>query len=43
MKILSIVLALLFIIFTLGFISIEIKYSDGSRFEYKGWINRIKL
>ena len=27
-------------ILTLGFIDVEVKYSDGSRFKWVGWISR---
>lgn len=36
----QIIIACIFIILTLGFISIKIEWYDGSRFKYKGW--RIK-
>lgn len=31
-------LAILLIIFTLGAVSVRIKYSDGSVFNYEGWL-----
>lgn len=34
----QIILAVLFIILTLGFISVELEWADGSRFKYKGWV-----
>lgn len=33
-------IAILFIIVTFGFVSVNIKYSDGSTFNYRGWVNR---
>ena len=30
-------LATIFIILTLGFISVEIEWTDGTRFKYRGW------
>lgn len=37
MKSLYITFAVLFIIITVGFVDIEIKFSDGILFNYKGW------
>ena len=37
MKTISITLAVLFIIVTLGFIDVNIVFSDGTSFEYRGW------
>jgi len=33
----QIILAVLFIILTLGFIGVEMQWEDGSRFKYGGW------
>ena len=32
----------LFCILTLGFIDVEVKYSDGSKFKWVGWITRFR-
>jgi hypothetical protein len=37
MKIFWILLALVFIIFTLGIIDVEMSFTDGSFFRYRGW------
>jgi hypothetical protein len=37
MKGLYIALAIIFIIVTLGFVDIGIKFSDGTSFTYRGW------
>lgn len=36
-QILQIIFAIVFIILTLGFISVELEWADGSRFKYRGW------
>lgn len=36
-QILQIILAVVFIILTLGFVSVELEWTDGSRFKYRGW------
>ena len=41
MKYLDFTFAFLFCVFTLGFVDLEIKYSDGSKFKWVGWISRI--
>lgn len=41
MKILWILLALVFIIFTLGIIDVEMNFTDGSFFRYRGLISRL--
>ncbi len=41
MKEFYIMLAILFIVCTLGLVDIRLKFSDGSKFEYKGLISRI--
>lgn len=33
----QIIIVCIFIILTLGFISVEMEWDDGSRFRYKGW------
>lgn len=42
MQILEMLLAVIFIILTLGFISIEMEWTDGTRFRYRGWQRRRK-
>lgn len=37
MKKISITLAMVFIVITLGFVDINLKFSDGAEFNYKGW------
>lgn len=37
MKILWILLALIFIILTLGIVDVEMNFTDGSFFHYRGW------
>ncbi len=40
-QILIMMLTIIFIIITVGFISVEIEWQDGTKFKYKGWqINR---
>lgn len=39
MKIFWILLALVFIIFTLGIIDVEMSFTDGSSFRYRGWLH----
>jgi hypothetical protein len=34
---LQIVIAMIFIILTLGFISVELEWNNGSKFRYSGW------
>ena len=41
MKYLDFTFAFMFCVFTLGFVDLEIKYSDGSKFKWVGWISRI--
>lgn len=41
MKILYNTYAFLFCVLTLGFIDVKIKYSDGTKFEWVGWITRL--
>ena len=36
-QIIWILLATVFIILTLGFVSVEMEWTDGSRFRYRGW------
>lgn len=43
MKALYIILAIIFIILTLGFIDIEIKFSDGTSFAYRGWFHLFEI
>ena len=40
LQILQILLATIFIILTLGFVSIELEWTEGSRFRYTGWKSR---
>jgi hypothetical protein len=40
MKVIYNTLAVLFCVMTLGFVDVRIKYSDGTRFEYVGWVSR---
>ncbi len=40
LQILQILLATIFIILTLGFVSIELEWTEGSRFRYTGWKRR---
>lgn len=40
LQILQIFLTTVFIILTLGYVSVEIEWTDGSRFKYKGWGER---
>lgn len=37
LQIMQMLLATIFIILTLGFISVEIEWTDGTRFKYRGW------
>lgn len=41
MKIFYNTLAVLFCILTLGFIDVGIKYTDGTKFKWVGWITRL--
>ena len=36
-KWLQVAIAIAFIIITLGFVSVELEWTDGSRFRYRGW------
>lgn len=36
-QILQMMLAVVFIILTLGFVSVEIEWTDGTSFRYRGW------
>lgn len=40
LQILQMLLAAIFIILTLGFVSIELEWAEGSRFRYTGWKRR---
>lgn len=42
LQILQMLLAVLFIILTLGFISVEMEWTDGTRFRYRGWQRKRK-
>lgn len=42
LQILQMLLAVLFIILTLGFISVEMEWTDGTRFRYRGWQKKRK-
>lgn len=37
LQVLQMLLAVIFIILTLGFISVEMEWSDGTKFKYRGW------
>lgn len=39
MKALSITLAVIFIIMTLGFVDVQLEWTDGSSFKYRGWLH----
>lgn len=41
MKFLYNFLAILFCIITLGIFDLNIKYSDGSSFNFKGWVGKL--
>lgn len=41
MKLIYNTCAVLFCILTLGIVDLKIKYSDGTRFEWVGWITRL--
>lgn len=41
MKLIYNTCAVLFCIITLGIIDLEIKYSDGARFKWVGWVTRL--
>lgn len=41
MKLIYNICATLFCITTLGIVDLEIKYSDGTRFKWVGWITRL--
>ena len=41
MKIFYNIQAILICILTLGFVDVKIKYSDGTKFEWIGWITRM--
>lgn len=36
-QIVVMIFAIIFILITLGFISVEIEWDDGTKFKYKGW------
>ena len=38
MKELWIILALMFIVMTLGMVDVRLSFTDGSEFEYTGWL-----
>lgn len=38
----EIIIAILFIIVTLGFVSVYIEWSNGTYFRYKGWLDKRK-
>jgi hypothetical protein len=40
---LQIIVVMIFIILTLGFISVELEWNDGSRFRYSGWKLKRKI
>ena len=42
MKIVYNTIAFLFCVLTLGFIDLELKYSDGSKYKWVGWITRFQ-
>ena len=42
LQILQMLLAVIFIILTLGFISVEMEWADGTRFRYSGWQRKRK-
>lgn len=42
LQILQMLLVVLFIILTLGFISVEMEWTDGTRFRYRGWQRKRK-
>lgn len=42
LQILQMLLAVIFIILTLGFISVEMEWEDGTRFRYSGWQRKRK-
>lgn len=42
LQVLQMLLAVIFIILTLGFISVEMEWSDGTRFRYSGWQRKRK-
>ena len=41
MRLLYNTLAIIFCILTLGIFDLKIEYSDGSSFNYKGWVSRL--
>ena len=41
MKVIYNICATLFCVITLGIVDLEIKYSDGTRFKWVGWITRL--
>lgn len=41
MKLIYNMVATLFCICTLGFVDLEVKYSDGTKFKWVGWISRL--
>lgn len=42
MKLLYNLMAIIFCIVTLGFVNVYIRYSDGTEFNWVGWIKRIQ-
>ena len=42
LQVLQMLLAVIFIILTLGFISVEMEWPDGTRFRYSGWQKKRK-
>lgn len=42
MRAIQITLALLFIVLTLGAISVNLSWTDGARFEYRGWLDGLR-
>lgn len=40
LQISQMLLSIIFIILTLGFVSIELEWTDGTRFRYAGWKKR---
>lgn len=41
MKLISNFCAFLFCVVTLGIVDLEIKYTDGTRFKWVGWVTRL--
>lgn len=40
MKVVYNAIAVFFCVMTLGFVNVEVKYSDGTRFKWVGWVSR---